>query len=332
MPAYPAPMSTLAQPVTGPASWNQNKVTAAVLSFVAAVVAIAGSFVPLFSGRLDFSGEAIEMTFTAWRVDVTGGGPVIGDPGLGGVPKFGYPLVFAAIALLCAAAVATFAALPAASPGTHRLAGGTTAVGAAFLLGTVWSVAMQAVSWVDSFGSLGETELGIDSSASYGAGHWLLLGAVALGLAAAVLALLPPRRPRPAPDQPTPPYGFAMPHPGAPVAYALPTVDPLTGQPAGPPAPVDPRTGLPMSPYTGPTPAAPPDPNLGARAVDPLTSLPAGPAPVDPNTGLPVGQPNPAPLVPTAGLTPVAPRDPVVVDPKTGRPTEDPPAEPGPRT
>ena len=346
-PGYPAPMSMLAQPVTGPARWHQNKVTAAAVLFAAAVVAIAGSFVPLFSGQLGFSGESIDMTFTAWGVGVTGGGPfAAGDPGLAGMPKFGYPLVFAGIALLCAATVAAFAAQPAASPGTHRIAGVTAAVGAAFLLGTVWSVALQAVNWVDSFGPLGETELGIESSASYEAGHWLLLCAAALAVIAAVLALLPPRQPDPTADEATPPYGFAMPTTGAPVAYALPTtVDPLTGQPEGPAASMDPLTGLPMPPY---------DPNPGAQTVDPpvvdplpggqpvgsLTGLPADPAPVDPNTGLPMGHPNPAPLVPSSGPAPAGPSavvpagavDQVLgtrpVDPLTLLPTDPAPMDP----
>ena len=325
LPGYPAPMSALAQPTTGPLRWHQNRLTAAVLSFVAAVVAVAGSFVPLFSGILSFSGESVEMSFTAWGVSLTGSEAFLADPGITGTPRYGYPLVFAGIALLCAAAVAAFAAMPAATPGTHRLAGVATAVGAAFLLGTVWTIALQAVSWVDSFGPLGDSELAVDSSASYEAGHWLLLSAALLAVLAAVLGLLPTRRTSAAqyayasPNQRTPPYGIPM---GAPVVYALPTtVDPLTGHPAGQAAPVDPLTGLPMTPpgaaaYPAPFPnlpigadpyAVPPplvDPNTGvpvapagsqAFPAQPFPSLPVGADPyavppplVDPNTGVPV--------------------------------------------
>lgn len=358
LPGYPAPMSvpmsTVSQPVV-PLRWQPSRVVAAVLCFVALSMAIAALFLPLYSGDLSIgvigsSNASLHMTFTPWAVEYSeaslNGGP-------GGVPRVGYPMVFAVIFLACATAACWFAATPSAGRTASRVAGVVTSTAAAFLVGTAWTVAVLVMNAVDTiilYGTLGQ---GLTTDASYLVGYWLLLAATLLGFVAAVLSLLPARKPvwqsnRYPYGQPTPPYGLAGPRqhpagpphgfgppsgaypvPSAPVAYAI---DPLSGRPLpGPPVvphtSVDPLTGEPIQPagYARPT------------MVDPLTGQPGlphgvGAAPVDPLTGQPgqgavdplTGRPLPAsvdpltspPSQPSGVLTPV----PGAVDPLTGQP------------
>lgn len=254
------------------------------------------------------------------------------------MPKVGYPLVFGAVALACAAAACWYAATPAASRTAGRAAGMLTAITGAFLIGTVWTTAVLVTNGVDSFLLLGTLGDGLETDASYLAGYWLLLTATLLGFAAAVLSLLPTRQPAwhpPAPVNPfaaTPPYGIAIPaeavqvspvpNPaidpltGRPMTVDLTprplTVDPLTGQPLGP---VSPPAGVPAPPSIGPStgqqPAhGPVSPPAGVPVVDPRTNGAVSPylpvaGPVDPVTGQPVAVPfTPEPVLPVNGTTP----------------------------
>lgn len=219
---------------------------AAVLSATAAVSATTGAFLPLFSAKQYLSGQTFVVTMTSLRMDVDGGRSLVG------VPKNGYPLACAAILLACAAVVCWHAAKPAASPAVRRVAGVLTATGGAFLACAVWMVALQVSNWADIWG-LAENSESFRSGAetSYLIGHWVLLAAAPLGVAAAVLALLADRRSAPLPvpavdpDAPTPPYGIALPS-----QSAAEQVDPLTGHP------VDSGTGdLPAEPSNPPVPA-----------------------------------------------------------------------------
>lgn len=264
MPIYPAAMSTLPQYLTPPARWRTTQVTAAVLCFVSLVMVISSSFLPLYSGELNFGisgiADSVEMTFTPWSVEYDDDAAFIGAPGE--VPKVGYPLVFVAVVLACAAAACWYAATPYARPVAHRAAGVLTATASAFLIGTVWTTALLVSNGVDTIILLGTLDDGLETEATYLVGYWLLLTATLLGFAAAVLALLPTREQQPAWQSPppaqvnpyvsTPPYGAALPMvplPGAPAPLpppAAPTsvppatmVDPLTGQPLN----VNPLTG-----------------------------------------------------------------------------------------
>lgn len=260
LPGYPAAMSTLAQTTTGPARWHATRVTAALLSFCAVVLVIVGSFLPLYSGTLSFGGDDIEVTITPWSADVQG------PTGPGDVPTIGYPLVFAAIVLACAAAISWYAATPAATPGVGRVAGLTTAIGGAFLIGTVWTTSLMVMNGVDGVLLLGTVTPGLETEATYLVGYWLLLVAAVLGLGAAVLALIPVRQltwAQANPDVSTPPYGIAP--------VVLPAkppgafqVDPLTGHPfPGPP------TGYPQ-PYAPQPPGWLPAPAQPAAAQPPV--------------------------------------------------------------
>ncbi len=278
LPVYPAAMSTLAQPTMGPARWHGTRIVAALLSFCAVVLVIVSSFLPLYSGMMSFGGEDITVTITPWNADVEG-------PSVAGeVVRMGYPLVFAAIALTCAAALNWYAALPATGLGVGRVSGMTTAIAGAFLIGTVWTTALVVVNGVDNVVLMGTLMPGLETEATYLAGHWLLLVAALLSLCAAVLALIPVRQPTWAqvnPDVATPPYGIVLP---VVPAYTQPPqpgvlqVDPLTGHPVPP----SPPTGVPQAypPQPRPQPQAPqPQPPVSEPPQPAVTAPPAASEP-----------------------------------------------------
>lgn len=259
MPVYPAAMSTLAQTTTGPARWHATRVTAALLSFCALVLVLVGLFLPLYSGTLSVGPQDIEVTISPWSADVEG------PSSPGDVPRIGYPLVFAAIVLACAAGLNWYAATPAAGPGAGRASATTTAVGGAFLVGIVWTTALTVVNAVDNVVLLGTMAPGLETEASYLVGHWLLLVAAFLGFGAAVLSLIPVRQPtwgQINADVATPPYGIAVqaqPQPPQPGVFQ---VDPLTGHPMPPSPPggvpvVHPRHPYAQQPPHQPLPSQP---------------------------------------------------------------------------
>ena len=342
MPVYPAAMSSLPAPMMVPGRWQPPRVTAAVLCFVGLVLVLASLFLPLYSGTLTVDegfpvgdrDNSLEITFTPWKAEYS-------DPAMSSlpgddVPKFGYPLVFAAVALACAAAACWYAATPAAGRTASRAAGVVTGVTGAFIAGIVWTLALVVSNGIDYIVLLGALSDGLDTSAEYLVGYWLLLTATVLGVAATVLSLLPAKQPPPwRPPPPvnpfaaTPPYGIALPmnapRPGPPPVQ-MPVgppggvmgqqgpygaVNPMTGQQVA----VDPLTGqpLPPSPPAGVPVAAPltVDPLTGQPIPDttsPPTGVPALPQPV-PFTPEPVGTVNgvPAPIQPpAAGEPPVS--------------------------
>jgi hypothetical protein len=294
MHSYPAAMSALPQPFMVPTRWHPLRVTAAILTFVALVLVVVSTFLPLYEGEMSFGSpdsgipsETLKVTFTPWSAEYSqtelAGGP-------GDVPQLGYPLVFAAVALACAAAACWYAATPAASRTAGRAAGVLTSITGAFLIGTVWTTALLVTNGVDSFLLLDSLGDGIETDASYLAGYWLLLAATLIGFAAAVLSMLPTRQPvwqPPAPVNPyvpTPSYGLAI--PAEPVVHTLPP-EPVKGmQPvvhALPPEPVEgmPPSGQPLSvdPLTG-QPLSPGRPPGGVPGLDPVLGQPPAHGPV----------------------------------------------------
>ncbi|WP_424230611.1 hypothetical protein [Actinophytocola sp.] len=284
-PVYPVAMSTLAHTTTGPARWHPTRVTAALLSFCAMLLVFVGSFLPLYSSTLSVGSDELEVTISPWSADVSG--PT--EPGE--VPALGYPLVFAAIILACAAALCWYAAIPAATQGVGRVAATTTVIGGGFLIGTVWTAALVVMAGIENVILLGTMAPGFETEATYLVGYWLLLVAAVLGLGAAVLALIPVRQATWAqanPDVSTPPYGMAMavqPHvpPTAQQAYRaqdLFQIDPLTGRPLAP----SPPSGVPVAYQQHHQPTQPPATHLPVPPStqpdqDPVPESPPGPDP-----------------------------------------------------
>jgi hypothetical protein len=344
MAMYPAAMTAL-QPATVAVRWQPAKVTAAVLCFVSLVLVVVSSFLPLYSGELTFDfgesfddSDAIEITVTPWSAEYSQ--EELNDAP-GDIPMVGYPLVFGAVFIACAAFACWYAATPAAGRTADRAAGVVTAVSSAFLVGTVWTTAMLVTNGVDNILLLGTLGNGVDSEATYLVGYWLLLTAVLLTLAAAVMSLRPNREPawQPPPPvnpfAPTPPYGIALPldvqtgqgvyvdsvigqpppfpqagqamPAGAPVPVTA--VDPLTGQPLAPPMTVDPLTGEPITPLSPPT-------GVPASAQP----VPFTPEPVGLTNGTPPAHPLASSLASSPDLEP-----PPIVIPDAPPPPETPP-------
>jgi hypothetical protein len=316
---YPAAMTALA-PTTVPTRWQPVRITAAVLCFVALVLAVASVFLPLYSGEVSFGGfgganSSIEMTFTPWSVEVTPAGP---GSSVVEVPHVGYPMVFAAVFLAGAACACWYAATPAATRSASRAAGVLTVASSAFLIGTAWTTATLVSSSVDYFVTLGTLGQGLDSDGNYLVGYWLLLTASLLAFTAAILSLIPTRQPSWRPLMPLSPhvppsYGMPLPMNAPPQPAAAPPpgqVNPLTGHPVH----IDPLTGLPtqLPPSTpasqGPAPGypmvqGPTGPTGGTPFAQSATGA------VDPFTGQPVNLPGALPFHhgPAAGAPPIAP-------------------------
>lgn len=207
---------------------------AAPLAAAAAVTTVVGSAQPLFRATFDDGPSPVVLTFTPWRLEVTGAGA------LGGAPANGYPLVFAAVVLVVAAFWCRSAARPGAPPRTLRVAGVLTAVGATFLVCTVWLVTVQVAYWADMYGPQEVPgEFAMNSAISYPAGLWVLGVAALLGVAAVVPAFAPGRQVvvEPVdPDAPTPPFGIA-----------LPVDEPLEPEPPAVPPQAPPPSPKPLS-------------------------------------------------------------------------------------
>lgn len=350
MPIYPTAMSSLPAPMMVPGRWQSARVTAAVLCFVALVLVLSSLFLPLYSGTLTIESEfaaetdnSLEITITPWSAEYSEEemNGALGDD----VPKYGYPLVFAAVALACAAAACWYAATPAAGRTAGRAAGVVTGMSGAFLVGIVWTTAVVVSNGIDYIVLLGALSEGLSTTADYLVGYWLLMTATVLGLTAVVLSLLPARQPPPWQPPPpvnpfvaTPPYGIALPMaarpPGPPpippyVPATHVAVDPLTGQPMPP----SPPAGVPLSvnPLTGepiPDVASPP---TGVPA--PAQPVPFTPEPVGTVNGVPAPIPPPAPVEPPAPVAPPANNEPApIVIPDAPPPPETPPGPAIPAT
>jgi hypothetical protein len=357
MPVYPTAMSALPAPMMIPGRWQPPRATAAVLCFVMLVLVLSGLFLPLYSGTLasgfatgDGLSDSLEITLTPWALEFSDE-RMSALPG-NDVPRFGYPLVFAAVAVACAAAACWYAATPSAGRTAGRAAGVITGVSVAFLLGTFWTMALVISNGIDYILLMGTLSEDLETSADYLAGFWVLIIAVVLGIAATVLSLIPAKQPPPWQPPPpvnpfvaTPPFGFALPMnaPQAAPPVHVPMAPPVgvQGQPMPPSPPggvpvaqpltVDPLTGEPLtlsSPPTGvPVPVQPqpftPEPVgtvNGTHAPVPIQP----PAPVEPPASVaPPANNEPAPIViPDAPPLPETPPGPAIPA------TEDPLAEP----
>lgn len=248
-------------------SASRRRLAAAALATLAAAATVVSTFVDLLTADLLVNGESrLKISIFSWGFDVEGGQT------LGGVPIMGYPLVFAAVLLFAAASVSGLAVTASASPGTTRVAALLTAVAAAFLVGVVWSLAMQLASFSETFLRNGPANAAVTPESSVRPGVWFLVVAVALAAAATVTALPPVRRRAPVAypvaypvgpeaDMPTPRHGFpvpvTLPPPATPSQPFAPYSAQAPAQPNPPPATQPPPTTTPAAPSPA-TPAEPP--------------------------------------------------------------------------
>ncbi|MEV8443840.1 hypothetical protein AB0425_41250 [Actinosynnema sp. NPDC051121] len=190
-----------------------RRLLGAALLVVAAVAAVVGTFLPLFSQGGDSPGSLPLITSTSWEYvfsDVPDGL----DFGDLRSPQFGVPIVVAALLLGVAAALV-------ALPESQRLASRYLAIGGTGLLaGGVWGAAATVASTVGNAARNGSGGFG----ARVGEGIVLLGASVVVAVVGVVL--LHGRRSRPRPEGPvvyrvdadgtdddtaTPPFGFPVP-------------------------------------------------------------------------------------------------------------------------
>ncbi|TNC28705.1 hypothetical protein [Amycolatopsis alkalitolerans] len=170
-------------------SWFGTRLLGVLACAVAAALAIAGSFLPLVSGQLSLGGSAaMRLTVTGWKLTAEGVPPALTG---GGVAQNGYPLTVSGALLIIAAIFGLIAAIRTAPAGARSLAVLSGAVAAAFLAGTVATVAVEAANVLDTLRPAGAGAGGSGFGASLGAGFWLELVAVVLAIAAVVLVALP---------------------------------------------------------------------------------------------------------------------------------------------
>jgi hypothetical protein len=119
------------------------------------------------------------ITITSWDIRVeTNGGP---GGGMTGGPFNGVPLLFAVVVLLAAAVLGMLAAARPARTRFGRASALAAVVAAAFLAGTVATIGMQVLGWMDAF-----TIPDNPDQVTVGPGFWTLVVGVGLAIAAAV--------------------------------------------------------------------------------------------------------------------------------------------------
>ncbi|MCR6485894.1 hypothetical protein M8542_24005 [Amycolatopsis sp. OK19-0408] len=258
------------------------RLLAAILGVLAAVLVLAGSFLPQTSFEQVVSGKTeSKQTISAWSrsFDVDPGPEARAFYDKTHVARYGIPLAAASVVLLAGAGLAFAGARRSAGAGVRSGARTALVAGAAGAAAAVWMLGMD-VSATLSYESEDGT---IKSHYATGLGFWLLLGGGAVAVLALLFAVLSGRRaPTAAPAGPPGPYQQqSRPYPVPPQQF------PPGGYPGGSQFPTPPRGGpayrapqsqpFPAQPQSQPFPAQPqPQP---AGEPQPLASRPYGDAP-----------------------------------------------------
>ncbi|WP_103351652.1 hypothetical protein [Amycolatopsis sp. CA-128772] len=324
----PPPAQPIAPPPAGPAAFL--RLLAGILGALAAVLVIAGTFLPQTSFEQVVDGKTeSSQTITAWSRSFAV------EPGAEAkkfyeqthVARYGIPLTAGAVVLLAGAGLAFAGARRTAGPGLRAGARTALVAGAAGVTAAVWMLGMD-VSATLSY----ETDEGtVKSHYATGTGFWLLLGGGIVALVTLVVAVLAGRRapaaiaggPPPAPYAapaypqqypPGGPYGgpqhqpFPAPPPGGPQPFGAPPASgvPASGVPAsGPPS--QPFVAQPPgAPQSQPFPAQPP---AGSRPFPGSSGEAPEPGGVssrldDPYGGVTQAQPHPSPPGPASPTEP----------------------------
>ncbi len=149
----------------------------ALLSLAAAALTMIGMLQDLLTARIFTQTIAI----TSWDIRIETDGP--SGSGIAGGPLNGVPLVFAVVVLLAAAVLGMLAAVRPAGARFGRASALAAVVGAAFLAGTVATIGMQVLGWLDAFKLPDNPD-----QLTVGPGFWTLVVGVGLAIAAAVTA------------------------------------------------------------------------------------------------------------------------------------------------
>ncbi|MEU8636238.1 hypothetical protein AB0C38_29090 [Amycolatopsis sp. NPDC048633] len=231
------------------------RLIAGIVGAVAAVLVLAGSFLPQtkFEQISDGKTES-SQTISAWTrtFDVEPGDEARKFYENTHVARYGIPLSAGALVLLAGAGLAFAGARRSAGTGVRSSARTALVAGGAGVAAAVWMLGMD-VSATLSYES---EDLSLTSLYSTGLGFWILLGGGALGVVTLVLAALAARRaPATGPSGPPPgPYGQpyqqqSRPYPGPPQQYSqpYPGAQPYPGGQPYPPSQPFPAQGGPVS-------------------------------------------------------------------------------------
>lgn len=190
-----------------------RRLLGAALLVVAAVVAVVGTFLPLFTQGGESPGSRPVISSTSWEY-VFSNVPEGLDFGDLQSPQYGVPIVVAALLLGVAAALVFL-------PESQRLASRYLAIGGTGLLaGAVWGAAATVVSTVGNASRNGSGDFGAR------AGEGIVVLGASVVIAVVGVVLLHGRRSQPRPEGPvvyrvdeagtdddtdTPPFGFPAP-------------------------------------------------------------------------------------------------------------------------
>ncbi|MEV4054218.1 hypothetical protein AB0J55_23745 [Amycolatopsis sp. NPDC049688] len=300
MTAAPYPYSYGPPPAQAPAPPADPgaffRLLAGILGVLAALLVIAGSFLPQTSFEQVVDGKTeSDQTVSAWSrsfaVEPTGEAKKFYDQTH--VARYGIPLTAGAVVLLAGAGLAFAGARRSAGPGLRSGARTALVAGAAGVAAAVWMLGMDVSATLTY-----ETEEGtIKSHYATGTGFWILLGGGVVALVTLVFAVLAGRRaPAAVPGGPPPgpyqqqarPYPQQQgpypqqPGPGgySPAGYG--GAQPFGAQPPGGPA---------SQPY--------PAQGAGGPSSQPFPAQPPGgptsqPFPAQPQAGAAPGHPFPA--------------------------------------
>jgi hypothetical protein len=195
-----------------------RRLLGAILLVVAGIVAVVGTFLPLYEEGNDQQGEgegrlALLVTVTSWKHSFSNVPEGMGFSDVRS-PQYGAPMVVAAVLLAVAAALAFL-------PEAQRVAARYLAIGGTGLLaGSVWAAGSVVVAWV---GISEERDDAGGYAVRAGEGIAVLVASVAIAVVGVVL--LHGRRPEPRPEGPavyrvdgfevdddtdTPPFGIPV--------------------------------------------------------------------------------------------------------------------------
>ncbi|MEU0795864.1 hypothetical protein ABZ342_37870 [Amycolatopsis sp. NPDC005961] len=262
------------------------RLIAAIVGALAAVLVLAGSFLPQTKFEQVVGGKAeSSQTISAWTrsFDVEPSPEAKKFYENTHVARYGIPLSAGALVLLAGAGLAFAGARRSAGPGVRSGARTALVAGGAGVAAAVWMLGMD-VSATLSYESDDES---LSSVYSTGIGFWILIGGGALGVVTLILATLAGRRaPATAPagfspgpyggpyqqqqrPYPVPPQQYGPPHPGAQPPYPG-GPQPYPGAPSSQPFPAQ---GGPVSqPF--PTQSGPPSQPFPAQSGE-VTPAPA---------------------------------------------------------
>jgi hypothetical protein len=176
-------------------AWYRLRLIAALLCLLAAVAVVSGSFLTLYSGRVQLLGKAeLGVAITGWSLRVeTGADRASVASTAVKVAQNGFPLTIAGALLFIATLFGVVAARRSAPPVIQSGAVLTASIAAAFLAGTVWTIGMQLDGFAKNLPPMGALpgNDNVESVSSLGLGFALLLAGAVVAIVAAVLAAFP---------------------------------------------------------------------------------------------------------------------------------------------